>query len=51
MGLSTGFVPYCESFPLMLTMRFLAGLGAGGLDTGVVCVFSPFWEWGRDSLD
>ncbi|KAH3718200.1 hypothetical protein DPMN_060999 [Dreissena polymorpha] len=34
MGLSTGFVPYCESFPLMLIMRFLAGLGCGGLDTG-----------------
>ncbi|XP_052248788.1 sodium-dependent glucose transporter 1-like isoform X4 [Dreissena polymorpha] len=44
MGLSTGFVPYCESFPLMLTMRFLAGLGAGGLDTGGNADMLSIWD-------
>ncbi|KAH3718192.1 hypothetical protein DPMN_060991 [Dreissena polymorpha] len=44
MGLSTGFVPYCESFPLMLTMRFLSGLGAGSLDTGGNADILSIWD-------
>ena len=34
MAITTGVIPWCKPFPLMLAVRFLSGIGAGGLDTG-----------------
>lgn len=36
MAVCSGVLPWCEYFPLMLAVRFLSGIGAGGLDTGTV---------------
>ena len=34
MAVTTGVVPWCSQFPLMLVVRFIGGLGSGGMDTG-----------------
>ncbi|XP_052803647.1 sodium-dependent glucose transporter 1A-like [Mya arenaria] len=44
MAVFTGFQPWCRSFPLMLVLRFLSGLGGGGLDTGANADMVSIWD-------
>ncbi|XP_052765259.1 sodium-dependent glucose transporter 1A-like [Mya arenaria] len=44
MAVFTGFQPWCRSYPLMLALRFLSGLGGGGLDTGANADMVSIWD-------
>jgi hypothetical protein len=35
MAVFNGVLPWCKWFPLMIAVRFIAGLGAGGFNTGI----------------
>ncbi|KAL3832490.1 hypothetical protein ACJMK2_024130 [Sinanodonta woodiana] len=43
MSLSSGIMPWCSLFPLMVTMRAIGGACAGGLDTGANTVIASIW--------
>ena len=34
MAVTTAIIPWCSQFPLMLAVKFIQGLGSGGMDTG-----------------
>ncbi|KAL3832495.1 hypothetical protein ACJMK2_024134 [Sinanodonta woodiana] len=42
-SLAGGIAPWCSQFPLMVTMRAIAGACAGGLDTGGNSVIAAIW--------
>lgn len=44
MAVFTGIIPWCRSFSLMLAMRFISGLGAGGADTGANADLVSLWK-------
>ncbi|XP_045169901.2 sodium-dependent glucose transporter 1A-like [Mercenaria mercenaria] len=44
MAVSTGVLPWCKWFPLMLVVRFISGIGAGGLDTGGNADLVSLWD-------
>ncbi|XP_045168516.2 sodium-dependent glucose transporter 1A-like isoform X1 [Mercenaria mercenaria] len=43
MAVTTVALPWCRWFALMLAVRFLSGVGAGGLDTGANAYVMSFW--------
>ncbi|KAK3603650.1 hypothetical protein CHS0354_017366 [Potamilus streckersoni] len=43
MSLTSGIMPWCSLFPLMVTVRAISGACAGGLDTGGNAVIATIW--------
>ena len=43
MGLTTGIIPFITSFPVVLFLFCLQGIGAGGVDTYANCLLPEIW--------